>query len=155
MSRVSHPYKGKQPAPMNSRCKTRYVLVLSNTGIVGSNPARAMDICPWNKQQKQNGATTIRHKMAAWSCGSQSRNPPVELTTGSFLYLWLLNVAHLSVHNCTSNACLHLKPHFVLHRGISLQFSVIMVVARCFQVIRLYTDSMIRNIMGHTLDIKL
>jgi hypothetical protein len=54
----------------------------------------------------------------------------------SFLYPLLLNEALILVHNCTGNACLHLKPHFVSQSGIALPFNVIKVVAQCFQVIR-------------------
>jgi hypothetical protein len=36
----------KLPVPMDARSKARTVFGRSNTGIVGSNPARGMDVCP-------------------------------------------------------------------------------------------------------------
>jgi hypothetical protein len=34
------------PVPLAARSKARNVFVRSNTGIVGSNPARGTDVCP-------------------------------------------------------------------------------------------------------------
>jgi hypothetical protein len=36
----------QMPIPMTAQSKARTVFDRSNTGIVGSNPARGMDVCP-------------------------------------------------------------------------------------------------------------